>query len=101
MATACATDACAEIGTIAVVKEKVKTLRITLICFFITYLLCKIIFEKHNTFVKTHWIKAYAGMSSNMSVTNAAIGERSLRVNVTWANNGCPFNFSTTATTPS
>ena len=38
---------------------------------------------------------------SSISVTRAAIGERSLRVRVTWANRGCPLSFSTTATTPS
>ena len=42
-----------------------------------------------------------AGRSSNISVTNAAIGDRSDLVNVTCANNGCPLSFSTTATTPS
>ena len=34
-------------------------------------------------------------------MTRAAIGERSLRVKVTWAKSGCPFSVSTTATTPS
>ncbi len=38
---------------------------------------------------------------SSISVTSAAIGERSLRVSVTWANRGWPLSFSTTATTPS
>src|SRR4051794_697754 len=38
---------------------------------------------------------------SSISVTRAAIGERSERVSVTWANSGCPLSFSTTATTPS
>jgi hypothetical protein len=38
---------------------------------------------------------------SSISVTSAAIGERSLRVRVTWAKSGWPLSFSTTATTPS
>jgi hypothetical protein len=29
---------------------------------------------------------------SSISVTRAAIGDRSDRVKVTWANNGCPLN---------
>src|SRR4051794_24442263 len=41
------------------------------------------------------------GSSSSISVTNAAMGERSERVSVTCANRGWPFSFSTTATTPS
>ena len=40
-------------------------------------------------------------MSSRSSVTRAAIGDRSERVNVTCANSGLPFSRSTTATTPS
>ena len=40
-------------------------------------------------------------MSSSISVTRAAIGERSERCSVTWANSGWPLSFSTTATTPS
>ena len=39
--------------------------------------------------------------SSNISVTSAAIGERSERCSVTWAKSGWPLSFSTTATTPS
>src|SRR5207244_3943353 len=38
---------------------------------------------------------------SSISVTSAAIGDRSDRVSVTWAKSGCPFSFSITATTPS
>ena len=34
------------------------------------------------------------GSSSSISVTSAAIGERSLRVSVTWANSGWPLSFS-------
>jgi 2-C-methyl-D-erythritol 4-phosphate cytidylyltransferase len=39
--------------------------------------------------------------SSSISVTRAAIGDRSDRTRVTWANSGCPLSFSITATTPS
>lgn len=39
--------------------------------------------------------------SSSISVTSAAIGDRSERFSVTCAKSGCPFSFSTTATTPS
>src|SRR5215470_13885883 len=39
--------------------------------------------------------------SSSISVTSAAIWDRSERTRVTCANNGCPFSFSVTATTPS
>ena len=38
---------------------------------------------------------------SSRSVTSAAIGLRSLRVKVTWANNGWPLSASMTAATPS
>jgi hypothetical protein len=41
------------------------------------------------------------GQPSSNSVTSAAIGERSERVSVMCANNGCPLSFSITATTPS
>lgn len=44
---------------------------------------------------------AYGWMSSSSSVTSAAMGERSDRVKVMCAKSGCPFSFSTTATTPS
>ena len=37
--------------------------------------------------------------SPNMSVTSAAIADRSERVSVMWANSGWPLSFSTTATT--
>ena len=43
----------------------------------------------------------YAGRSSSISVTSAAIGDRSDLFKVTCANNGWPLSFSTTATTPS
>jgi fumarate hydratase class I len=39
--------------------------------------------------------------SSSISVTSAAIGDRSLRISVTWANSGWPLSFSMTAATPS
>src|SRR5689334_25373652 len=42
----------------------------------------------------------YSGRSSSISVTRAAIGDRSERVSVTWANSGCPFSASMTAATP-
>src|SRR5690606_23119535 len=40
-------------------------------------------------------------ISSSISVTRAAIGERSLRSSVMWANSGWPLSFSITAATPS
>jgi RNA polymerase sigma factor (sigma-70 family) len=43
----------------------------------------------------------YSGSSSSISVTSAAIGERSERVSVTCANSGCPRSASITAATPS
>ena len=33
-------------------------------------------------------------MCSSISVTSAAIGDRSERVSVTWAKSGCPLSFS-------
>ena len=88
-------------GVVENVKAKTNALRIIFDLFFIPKTLCQKILRKFSAFVKLLKLKGYAGMSSSMSVTNAAIGERSLRVNVTCANSGCPFNFSTTATTPS
>ena len=38
--------------------------------------------------------RAQIVMSSSSSVTSAAIGERSERVRVTWANSGCPLSVS-------
>ena len=43
----------------------------------------------------------YGSRPSSRSVTRAAMGLRSLRVRVTWANSGCPFMASMTAATPS
>src|SRR6185437_12576350 len=43
----------------------------------------------------------YSAVSSSISVTRAAIGDRSDLVRVTCANSGWPFSFSITATTPS
>ncbi|VTR07337.1 Uncharacterised protein [Clostridioides difficile] len=43
----------------------------------------------------------YGANSSSISVTSAAIGDRSLRVSVMCAKSGCPFSFSMTAATPS
>lgn len=88
-------------GVVENVKAKTNALRIIFNLFFIPKTLCQKIFGKISAFVKLLKTKDYAGMSSSMSVTNAAIGDLSLRVSVTCANNGCPFNFSTTATTPS
>src|SRR5699024_1746174 len=45
--------------------------------------------------------QGFVDQVSSISVTRAATGERSERVRVTWANNGCPLSFSMTATTPS
>ncbi len=44
---------------------------------------------------------AYISLRSNISVTSAAMGERSDRVSVTWPKRGWPLSVSTTATTPS
>ena len=43
----------------------------------------------------------YRTTLSSISVTSAAIGERSERCSVTWAKSGCPLSRSTTATMPS
>jgi hypothetical protein len=51
------------------------------------------------TVTEFYWLKLTG--SSNISVTRAAIGERSDLVKVMWAKSGCPFRDSTTATTPS
>ncbi len=48
-----------------------------------------------------HGGPGYIVTFSSISVTRAAIGERSERVSVTCANSGCPLSRSTTATTPS
>ncbi|SIK76716.1 Uncharacterised protein [Mycobacteroides abscessus subsp. abscessus] len=48
-----------------------------------------------------HYAVSPGPNSSSISVTSAAIGERSLRTSVTCANSGCPLSFSMTAATPS
>ncbi|MEN9923666.1 MAG: hypothetical protein RIS09_1180 [Actinomycetota bacterium] len=45
--------------------------------------------------------RSQSEISSNMSVTRAAIWLLSDLVRVTWAKSGWPLSFSTTATTPS